>query len=871
MNFKRILSRIFKDPLLLGSVIVGGLLLVIIYIALYQNFVVQARQQLVDFHYGLNMKIAANRVDSYIDQQREQLAALAAQKSAIDSFSSLDESALDRGERAAAADITDAEVIYYTDPAITRHTAKLGFAAKHMLRLSQQGKIVDPRAIKVNNQWKILFSQAVTADNNVIGNILAQMPTTGLRFALSTIDTSHGLLQLQQITPQNRSIVVLEIGDSIEQNFNSEVFDTANPLWKVTFAPSATLLKLIDNSLPPFGLFYSTFVAAILIGLYLMIRYRLGRRSLVEAIDLNSEKPNPINERWKKPSVDKKESQRGREPQRDKEPQLNKEPQHDEKSQRDKKPEPASKPQASIDEEHISLNIEPQRDKESQSDKKPQPIKTVPVNSENQITELEETPSALEQQLMQSLQSAAGNIETTSNIPDVVFRDYDIRGVAGTEITADFANRLGKALGTMLRRNNDETIYIGRDARLSSPELASALQAGLVSCGINVVDLGEITTPALNFATHYGGHANSGIMVTASHNPATYNGFKIIIQREVISGQTLQLLKPMLRSNNFATGEGSAETADIIPQYISHIVEESLINTTFKLVIDGANSVPGPIALQLFDSLSCMAFPLYCNVDGSFPNHEPNPADEKNLADLRKRVISDGADLGLAFDGDGDRVVVISALGKIVWPDQLMMIFARDILARKPGSDIIFDVKSSKRLPELIRRYSGRPVMCKTGHAHVRKQVHDNNAPIGGEFSGHIFFNDRWKGFDDGLYAAVRLLEVLSDLGQSLDEILDELPGSVYTPEILIPISEGEKFNLMQTLAAGCQFAQAQLITIDGLRVEYSFGWGLIRASNTSANLTLRFEADNESGLEQVKQEFRRELAPFINNIEDYI
>ena len=472
---------------------------------------------------------------------------------------------------------------------------------------------------------------------------------------------------------------------------------------------------------------------------------------------------------------------------------------------------------------------------------------------------------------MESLKSAASDTAVTSNIPDVVFRDYDIRGLANTEITADFANRLGKGLGTVLRRNNEQTIYIGHDARLSSPELASALQSGLISCGIIVVYLGQISTPALNFAIHFGGHASSGIMVTASHNPAAYNGFKIIIQREVISGRTLQMLKPMLRSNNFATGQGSAATADIIPRYISHIVEDSLINKTFKLVIDGANSSPGPIAVKLFDSLGCMAFPLYCDVDGSFPNHEPNPADEKNLADLREKVVTEGADLGLAFDGDGDRVVVISAQGRIVWPDQLMMLFARDILARKPGSDIIFDVKSSKRLPELIRRYSGRPVMCKTGHAHVRKQVHDNSAPLGGEFSGHIFFNDRWKGFDDGLYAAVRLLEVLSDLGQSLDELLDELEGSVYTPEILIPISEDEKFILMQTLAAGCQFAQAQVITIDGLRVEYGFGWGLIRASNTSANLTLRFEADNENGLEQVKQEFRRELAPFINNIEDYI
>jgi phosphomannomutase/phosphoglucomutase len=802
-------------------------LLVTVYINLYQNLVVEARQQLVDFHYGLNMKVAANRVDSYINQQRQQLTALAAQPNTIDNFNVADKASLDSGESSAATAITDAEAIYYIDSAISRHSGKLGFAAKHMLRLSQQGKVVDPRAVKIDNQWKILFSQAVVADNKIIGSILAQMPTSGLRYALSTIDTSQGLLQLQQISSQNRTVVVVEIGASTDDQHSRESFDTVNPLWKVTFAPSATLLKSIDNALPPFGLFYTTFATTILILLYLIIRFRLGRRSLVEAIELNSQQSNPINQRWKKSSNQQ---------------DADKQPDH----KKELKEEPP-----------LELEIEP--------------LETITANTTEPVIELEETPSALEQQLMQSLQSAAENKPETNNIPDVVFRDYDIRGIAGTEITTDFAERLGKGLGTVIRRNGEASIYIGRDARLSSPELATALKAGLISCGINVVDLGEITTPTLNFAIHHGGQANSGIMVTASHNPAVYNGFKIIIQREVISGQTLQMLKPMLRGSNFASGEGSSISTDIIAKYISYIVDQSLINRTFKLVIDGANSVPGPIALQLFDSLGCMAFPLYCNVDGSFPNHEPNPADEKNLADLRERVKMENADLGLAFDGDGDRVVVISARGRIVWPDQLMMIFARDILARKPGSDIIFDVKSSKLLPELIRRHSGRPVMCKTGHAHVRKQVHDNNAPVGGEFSGHIFFNDRWSGFDDGLYAAVRLLEVLSDLGQSLDEVLDELEGSVYTPEILIPISEAEKFGLMQTLEAGCQFAQAQVITIDGLRVEYSFGWGLIRASNTSANLTLRFEADDENGLNQVKQEFRRELAPFINNIEDYI
>jgi phosphomannomutase/phosphoglucomutase len=363
-------------------------------------------------------------------------------------------------------------------------------------------------------------------------------------------------------------------------------------------------------------------------------------------------------------------------------------------------------------------------------------------------------------------------------------------------------------------------------------------------------------------------------MVTASHNPARYNGFKIIIKGQVIAGPTLQLLKPMLNAAEFTVSDGGQYfQRDITTQYVRHIIEESSIDRSFKIVVDGGNAVAGPVALKLFDSLGCMAFPLHCEVDGRFPNHEPNPADEKNLQELITKVKDVKADLGFAFDGDGDRIVVISANGEIVWPDKLMMIFARDILARNPGADIVFDVKSSKRLAETVRKHSGRPVMCKTGHAHVRKAVHHNNAPLGGEFSGHIFFNDRWKGFDDGVYAAVRLLEILCAQQdyQALDSIVAEFSNSSYTPEILIPVDEAEKFSLIDTLVAGCQFNGAQVITLDGLRVEYSSGWGLIRASNTSANLTLRFEADDDKSLEDIRQRFQRELAPFINHIEDYI
>ena len=458
--------------------------------------------------------------------------------------------------------------------------------------------------------------------------------------------------------------------------------------------------------------------------------------------------------------------------------------------------------------------------------------------------------------------------------PDVVFRDYDIRGIAEAELSPEFALRLGKTLGTIILQNNHSAMYVGRDGRLSSPELATALINGLQSTGCRVIDLGQVTTPILNFAIHNDRQSSCGVMVTASHNPACYNGFKIIIQGQVIAGRTLQLLKPMLQDAKFRTGSiVPVSPRKIVPYYLQHIVANSSLDRSFRLVIDAGNAVAGPVAMQLFDSLGCLAFPLHCEVDGAFPNHEPNPADENNLQELIAKVKEVNADMGFAFDGDGDRLVVITSSGEIVWPDRLMMIFAREILQRNPGADIVFDVKSSKRLAETVRQHSGRPVMCKTGHSHVRRAVHQNRAPLGGEYSGHIFFNDRWNGFDDGLYAAVRLLEILcaEEQPRSLDSIINEFDSSCYTPEILIPVDEAEKFSLMATLAAGCQFEGGEIITLDGLRVEYANGWGLIRASNTSANLTLRFEADNHQSLAEIKQRFSNELSPFINNMENYL
>ena len=875
MNVKRFFSEVRDDKVIGRSIIVALALLAIAAALCWQLVMVDARSKAVNVHFGLNMKIAASRVDTYLDNYHQQLEKLANQPDIAQDFAAANNAALDNRELSAATIITDAESIRYIDRDRLRHKDNLSFTAVQMIQQSVRGDSVSPRAIKINGQWKVLISKTLKttelgANPDSFGVILVQLPITGLRFALSAVDVSKGRLQLLQQVPNRPNTVLLTIGDSPSPGAAQVVtsaempalFDTENPIWKINFLPSASLIRTIEDGLPPFWLLFSCASGTVLLLLYLFASYRIGRRSLIT--DIFIEEHNAKDALFA--AADDQDLELLEDPQ---------ELQHEEPQLEIKEPQPDEEPTPE------TINLEPEAEQVSAE---------TPLSSEEPQLETEERQFEIEEPQLETeepqLETEAPQLEIVPAaapeqpkpfvLPDVVFRDYDIRGIADSQITPEFALRLGKAIGSIILQNGHTAIYIGLDGRLSSPQLAEALEAGLLSTGCNVINLGEITTPVLNFAVHHCGQSSCGIMVTASHNPAVYNGFKIIIQRQVISGKALQLLKPMLMAEKFTESEsGQSLSRDIISQYVRHIVENSSIDRSFRLVIDAGNSVAGPVALKLFDSLGCMAFPINCEVDGSFPNHEPNPADEKNLKQLISKVKEVKADLGLAFDGDGDRLVVISGKGEIIWPDQLMMIFARDILKRNPGADIVFDVKSSKRLAEMIRKHSGRPVMCKTGHSHVRKAVHHNKAPLGGEFSGHIFFNDRWKGFDDGPYAATRLLEVLCSQRDSAEKTLDQIIASFdpssFTSEILIPVPDDEKFELIQTLLSGCQFGGAQIISLDGLRAEYPYGWGLIRASNTSANLTLRFEADDDASLEQVKQAFRRELLPFINQIEDYI
>jgi phosphomannomutase/phosphoglucomutase len=451
--------------------------------------------------------------------------------------------------------------------------------------------------------------------------------------------------------------------------------------------------------------------------------------------------------------------------------------------------------------------------------------------------------------------------------PDHIFRAYDIRGHAQSELTDDLVSRIGRAIGSLAGEMDEQTLIVGCDGRKSSPRIKSALVRALMESGRDVIDIGQVPTPILYFATR---HLNcrSGVMVTGSHNPGDDNGLKIVLNQKTIAAGGIQQLRDRVIRNEFSRGNGRMIREDMIPDYMEEVLSDIAIAVPLKIVIDAGNGITGATAPQLFEELGCEVIPLYCEVDGNFPNHPPDTSNEDNLEDLARAVQAEGADFGVAFDGDGDRLAVVTASGKIVRSDVLLMIYAEDVVSRNPGADVVFDVKCSRNLTQLITRHGGRPVLWKTGHAFMKEKMIETGALLGGEFSGHMFFGERWYGFDDGMYAAARLAEILSTHGNSLDATIAEFPATVSTPEILIPVAEEKKFALIENIIRNADFSSGKVNTIDGIRVDFNRGWGLLRASNTSPALTARFEADTEEALEEIKAEFRAQVALVVPTLE---
>ena len=440
-----------------------------------------------------------------------------------------------------------------------------------------------------------------------------------------------------------------------------------------------------------------------------------------------------------------------------------------------------------------------------------------------------------------------------------IFRAYDIRGIVGETLSPEVVRVIGRAIGSEAAARGVTSICIGYDGRHSSPDLADALASGIMATGCNVIHVGAVPTPVLYFATHQL-QTGSGVMVTGSHNPANYNGLKIMLGGETLSGEAIQKLYQRIQTADFTSGQGAQSREDVRRAYLDRIVGDIAVAAPLKVVVDAGNGIAGELGPMLIEELGCEVTPLYCEVDGDFPNHHPDPGKPANLQDLIAKVQETGADIGLAFDGDGDRLGVVTNTGKIIWPDRLLMLFARDVVSRNPGADVLYDVKCSRRLAGVISEAGGRPIMWKSGHSLMKAKMKESGALLAGEMSGHVFFGERWYGFDDGLYSAARLLEILGIEDRHSDDVFADFPEDISTPELNVEVTESEKFAIIERLGQLGEFGDGNISTIDGIRVDYTDGWGLCRASNTTPVLVLRFEAETDEALERIKAVFREQL-----------
>ena len=448
-----------------------------------------------------------------------------------------------------------------------------------------------------------------------------------------------------------------------------------------------------------------------------------------------------------------------------------------------------------------------------------------------------------------------------------IFRANDIRGIAYEDLDEKVVVSLGKSLGSEAKDRGINKFIIGRDGRLSSPDIFEWLSSGVLSSGCDVIDIGVVTSPMFYHSTHTL-DTSSGVVITGSHNPKEYNGFKIVFNKNSTTSEEILGLKKRILEDNYHIGKGVLKREDVKETYINKILEHINLNEKLKISIDCGNGSAGIVAKEIYERLGCDVDELYGDLDGSFPNHHPDPSKLDNMEDLMRSVKENGSSVGLAFDGDADRLGVISADGEMIYPDRQMILFARQVINNNPHAKIVFDVKCSKLLPDEILKLKGKPLICKTGHTFIKQKIRETNALLGGEMSGHIFFNDRWPGFDDGIYAGARILEIIAESKDN--NVFSTIPNIVSTPEINISAADEKKFNIVEEFIKNSVFVDANIVDIDGIRVEFSKGWGLLRASNTSPFLVLRFEAETDIDLEEIKNIFYENLKNIMNDLEKF-
>jgi phosphomannomutase/phosphoglucomutase len=710
-----------------------------------------------------------------------------------------------------------------------------------MVRRTGKGESTQPESYKFENRW--LTSMTALIDHPRIADrkavVIITLDNDQLSAQLKFLDSAAGKFALEQRIPGNdgtaRSNTVAFSGSAAGEEFTRRAEVPGTP-WNVSFTPSRALLDSIAmRPWPLAGVFAATVVGLLVAVGLILVRFPRRLDDEVNLAISAADKKTPLELTVPELVVIAK--------------QLRRATLRAMRQGTAAPPDtlPVAEVQESFEADRAAANL------------------TNPMFQSTSI--LDEDDEVLDLDLDESDAPPEAQAGVPSSLPDHVFRAYDIRGEAETELTDELVMQIGRAIGSVAGEMGEQTLVVGCDGRVSSPRIKSALIRSLMESGRDVIDIDLVPTPLLYFATR---HLNcrSGVMVTGSHNPAADNGMKIVLNQQTIAAGGIQQLRERILNDDFTSGNGRMIREDIIPAYMEEVLHDIAIAIPLKIVIDAGNGATGRIAPRLFEDLGCEVVPLYCDVDGSFPNHPPDTSDEDNLADLARTVQEQGADFGVAFDGDGDRLAVVTSSGRIVRSDVLLMLYAQDVVSRNPGADVVFDVKCSRHLSALISRHGGRPVLWKTGHAFMKEKMAETGALLGGEFSGHMFFGERWYGFDDGMYAAARLAEILSTHGEGLDQSLAAFPETVNTPEILIPVPDDEKFALMEKFIGLADFSPGKVNTLDGIRVDYDNGWGLVRASNTVPALTARFEADTAEALEAIQSAFRAQISLAMPDLE---
>ena len=730
---------------------------------------------------------------------------------------------------------------------------KLNLPEVDMINRAEKGDMVAAEARLTEDGYIVRLVQAVTDpfSDQTVGVILASFTLSAVTSQLDQFDVSKGSMELEQIFAGSKAQKLTANGAAINADASVVTLQLANPNWRVKFQPSAELTR--ENTLPSLAFWAPLAFATLATCICILIAYiRLRGNVRRDAMALVNFCRNLIAQ--EKSSVPEFKLSLFHSMARtlalsDHENVLG-----DENAgigEGGKEAFDSSDPPISAD--MISVDIVEADDASTEED-----ILDLDLLDELENDELA-APEAPSPPPEEEKTTPAIAKKPQRDIPANIFRAYDIRGVMGETLDTEIAYLIGLAVGSQARAKDNKGVVVGADGRLSSPELCAALTQGLRDTGCDVINVGTVPTPLVYYGV-FNSDAQSCVMITGSHNPPDYNGFKIVIDGETLANEAIQNLYQRIQQQDYSSGNGAFDEIDLVDHYCDRVTGDIALARPLKIVVDCGNGVASVIAPKLFEALGCEVIPLFCEVDGRFPNHHPDPGKPENLQDVITAVKEHGADLGVAFDGDGDRLGVVTNQGNIIYPDRLLMLFAKDVASRNPGADIIYDVKCSRRLAGLISNYGGRPIMWKTGHSLVKAKMRETGALLAGEMSGHIFFKERWFGFDDGIYSAARLLEILALDSRDADTVFTDFPDDLSTPEINIEVSEEEKFELVDKLKQSAQFDDADVSTIDGIRADFENGWGLVRASNTTPMLVLRFGAEDELALQQVQDRFKQEL-----------